>query len=99
MVRCRFAVAVPNLGPFADPAAIISLAQLAEDADWDGFFLWDHLLWTWPEPTDVIEPWPVLARARPRPTTGRKPAFPSAATQRQTTLKTSGIRSPHPRQS
>ncbi len=60
MVGCRFAVAVPNLGPFANPAAIISLAQLAEDADWDGFFLWDHLLWTWPEPTDVIEPWPVL---------------------------------------
>ncbi len=60
MVRCRFAVAVPNLGPFANPAAIVSLAQLAEEAGWDGFFLWDHLLWTWPEPTDVIEPWPVL---------------------------------------
>ncbi len=60
MVRCRFAVAVPNLGPFANPAAIVSLALLAEEAGWDGFFLWDHLLWTWPEPTDVIEPWPVL---------------------------------------
>jgi alkanesulfonate monooxygenase SsuD/methylene tetrahydromethanopterin reductase-like flavin-dependent oxidoreductase (luciferase family) len=49
VARCRFAVAVPNFGPFANPAEIVSLAQLAESADWDGFFLWDHLLWTWPE--------------------------------------------------
>ncbi len=60
MARCGFAVAAPNLGPFANPAEIVSLAQLAENAGWDGFFLWDHLLWTWPEPTDVIAPWPVL---------------------------------------
>jgi alkanesulfonate monooxygenase SsuD/methylene tetrahydromethanopterin reductase-like flavin-dependent oxidoreductase (luciferase family) len=60
MARCRFAVAVPNFGPFANPAAIVSLAQLAEEAGWDGCFLWDHRLWTWPEPTNVIEPWPVL---------------------------------------
>jgi len=60
VARCGFAVAAPNLGPFANPAEIVSLAQLAENAGWDGFFLWDHLLWTWPEPTDVIAPWPVL---------------------------------------
>ena len=46
MARCRFAVAVPNFGPFANPAEIVSLAQFAEGTDWDGYFLWDHLLWT-----------------------------------------------------
>jgi alkanesulfonate monooxygenase SsuD/methylene tetrahydromethanopterin reductase-like flavin-dependent oxidoreductase (luciferase family) len=58
--RCRFAIAIPNLGPFADPSEVVRLAKLAEDKEWDGFFLWDHVLWTWPEPTDVINPWPVL---------------------------------------
>ena len=32
-----------NLGPFADPRAVVDLARAAEDAGWDGFFLADNL--------------------------------------------------------
>src|SRR5262249_36592119 len=53
------AVGVPNVGPFGDPRLLVELAVAAEDAGWDGFFLWDHLLWDDPEghvadPTVVI---------------------------------------------
>ena len=36
------------------------LAELAHEADetgWDGFFIWDHLLWTDPTDQPVVEPW------------------------------------------
>ena len=39
----RFAVGVPNIGPFANPRGLIDLARAAEAAGWDGFFLWDHM--------------------------------------------------------
>jgi alkanesulfonate monooxygenase SsuD/methylene tetrahydromethanopterin reductase-like flavin-dependent oxidoreductase (luciferase family) len=57
---CKFAVAVPNAGPFANPKELVHLAELAEASGWDGFFLWDHSLWSWPEPSDVVDPWTVL---------------------------------------
>jgi alkanesulfonate monooxygenase SsuD/methylene tetrahydromethanopterin reductase-like flavin-dependent oxidoreductase (luciferase family) len=38
----KFAVHVPNFGPFADPRAIAQLAAATEQAGWDGFFVWDH---------------------------------------------------------
>jgi len=55
----RSAVGVPNVGTFGDPAMLAGLAVAAEDAGWDGFFLWDHLLWHDPgghvaDPTVVI---------------------------------------------
>ncbi|HCU97258.1 MAG TPA: LLM class flavin-dependent oxidoreductase [Actinobacteria bacterium] len=43
--RPRCAVGVPNVGAFGDPKLLVSMAVAAEDAGWDGFFLWDHLLW------------------------------------------------------
>jgi alkanesulfonate monooxygenase SsuD/methylene tetrahydromethanopterin reductase-like flavin-dependent oxidoreductase (luciferase family) len=57
--RPRCAVGVPNVGTFGDPAMLLGLAVAAEDAGWDGFFLWDHLLWRDPDghvadPTVVI---------------------------------------------
>ena len=50
---------VPNVGTFGDPRLLVDLAVAAEEAGWDGFFLWDHLLWDEPEghvadPTVVI---------------------------------------------
>src|SRR3712207_642370 len=41
----RFAVGLPNVGPFADPGALVELAVAAEERGWDGVFLWDHLLY------------------------------------------------------
>jgi alkanesulfonate monooxygenase SsuD/methylene tetrahydromethanopterin reductase-like flavin-dependent oxidoreductase (luciferase family) len=39
----RFAVDVPNFGDFADPRVVADLARRAEDAGWDGLFVWDHV--------------------------------------------------------
>ena len=38
-----FAIDTPNFGDFADPRLLAALAQEAEMAGWDGFFLWDHI--------------------------------------------------------
>jgi alkanesulfonate monooxygenase SsuD/methylene tetrahydromethanopterin reductase-like flavin-dependent oxidoreductase (luciferase family) len=54
----RFAVDVPNFGPFGDPRVLADLAQTAEQAGWDGFFIWDHLYWG---PRPHADPWVALA--------------------------------------
>jgi hypothetical protein len=41
----RFAVGLPNVGPFADPPVLVELAVSAEEHGWDGVFLWDHVLY------------------------------------------------------
>ena len=40
----RFAMYVPNFDTFGSVNTLVTLAQAAEAAGWDGFFLWDHLL-------------------------------------------------------
>jgi len=39
----KFGLQLPNLGPFSDIHYLMQLAQEAESAGWDGFFLWDHV--------------------------------------------------------
>ena len=41
----RFAIGIPTVREYADPALLIELARSAEDAGWDGVFLWDHLVY------------------------------------------------------
>ncbi|HSL74082.1 MAG TPA: LLM class flavin-dependent oxidoreductase [Ilumatobacteraceae bacterium] len=56
----RFGLGVPNGGDFADPLKLASLAREAEDAGWDGFFLWDHVIRRQPwQP--MVDPWVSLA--------------------------------------
>lgn len=56
----RFGLGVPNGGDFADPHRIVELARAAEDAGWDGLFLWDHVVRRRPwQP--MIDPWVTLA--------------------------------------
>jgi alkanesulfonate monooxygenase SsuD/methylene tetrahydromethanopterin reductase-like flavin-dependent oxidoreductase (luciferase family) len=55
----RCAVGAPNVGLFGDPRLLVDLAVAAEDAGWDGFFLWGDLLpaepgWQAADPTVVI---------------------------------------------
>jgi hypothetical protein len=40
----RFAGYVPTFGDY-DVPALVALAREAEAAGWDGFFIWDHLIW------------------------------------------------------
>lgn len=57
----HFALYVPNFGTFGNVQTIVELAQAAEAAGWDGFFMWDHLL---PDNDSrlapVVDPWIAL---------------------------------------
>ncbi|WP_326691644.1 MULTISPECIES: LLM class flavin-dependent oxidoreductase [unclassified Streptomyces] len=40
----RFSVNIPNFGDFADARAVATVATAAEQAGWDGLFVWDHVV-------------------------------------------------------
>jgi alkanesulfonate monooxygenase SsuD/methylene tetrahydromethanopterin reductase-like flavin-dependent oxidoreductase (luciferase family) len=46
----RYAFDLANFGPYADPRTLAGLAHEAEDSGWDGFFIWDHVQVSWPDP-------------------------------------------------
>jgi alkanesulfonate monooxygenase SsuD/methylene tetrahydromethanopterin reductase-like flavin-dependent oxidoreductase (luciferase family) len=53
-------VAVPNFGD--EPASLIELGVAAERAGFDGFFLWDHIVFSdTGDGPPIIDPWVVLA--------------------------------------
>jgi alkanesulfonate monooxygenase SsuD/methylene tetrahydromethanopterin reductase-like flavin-dependent oxidoreductase (luciferase family) len=54
----RFGISIPN---FTEPARLVEIAQAAETNEWDGFFLWDHILVDRANAVPVSEPWTVLA--------------------------------------
>jgi alkanesulfonate monooxygenase SsuD/methylene tetrahydromethanopterin reductase-like flavin-dependent oxidoreductase (luciferase family) len=53
---------LPIFDGLADPAAVARLAAEAEEAGWQGFFVWDHLSWRAPV-REVADPWITLAAA------------------------------------
>jgi alkanesulfonate monooxygenase SsuD/methylene tetrahydromethanopterin reductase-like flavin-dependent oxidoreductase (luciferase family) len=63
----RCAVGVPNVGAFGDPRLLVELAVAAEEHGWDGFFLWDHLLYHDPG-WEVADPVVVIAAVAARTT-------------------------------
>ncbi|MFE3171296.1 LLM class flavin-dependent oxidoreductase [Amycolatopsis sp. NPDC059090] len=40
----RFSFCIPNFGDFADPRTVAKVASAAEEAGWDGLFVWDHVV-------------------------------------------------------
>jgi alkanesulfonate monooxygenase SsuD/methylene tetrahydromethanopterin reductase-like flavin-dependent oxidoreductase (luciferase family) len=40
----RFSINIPNFGDFADARTVARVAQTAEEAGWDGLFVWDHVV-------------------------------------------------------
>jgi alkanesulfonate monooxygenase SsuD/methylene tetrahydromethanopterin reductase-like flavin-dependent oxidoreductase (luciferase family) len=50
----RYGLSLPNHGDYGDIHRIVELAVLAEEAGWDGFFLWDHIA---RGDGDQIDPW------------------------------------------
>ncbi len=54
----RYGIYVPNFGDYGDARRLAALARDAEDARWDGFFLWDHV--ARPFATDMVDPWIAL---------------------------------------
>lgn len=40
----KYAVYAPTFNDYGEPARLVELALVAEQAGWDGFFIWDHLV-------------------------------------------------------
>jgi alkanesulfonate monooxygenase SsuD/methylene tetrahydromethanopterin reductase-like flavin-dependent oxidoreductase (luciferase family) len=59
----RFAVDVPNFGDFADPRVLADLARQAEQAGWDGLFVWDHVTHRKELRRAIADPWVLLTAA------------------------------------
>lgn len=59
----RYGVYVPNFGPYGDALTLADLAHEAEEAGWDGFFLWDQVSKSTLTPTvdPMVDPWVALA--------------------------------------
>jgi alkanesulfonate monooxygenase SsuD/methylene tetrahydromethanopterin reductase-like flavin-dependent oxidoreductase (luciferase family) len=57
----QFGISVPNFAEYADPHALAVMAREAEQAGWDGFFVWDHLLFMPDLDVPVADPWLLLA--------------------------------------
>src|SRR5215212_2286010 len=55
----RYGVVMANLNDYSDPRVAIRLAQAAEEAGWEAFFVWDHLGFVWGSPSS--DPWIVLS--------------------------------------
>lgn len=59
----RFSVNIPNFGDFADPRTVAKLATAAEQAGWDGLFVWDHVLHRKHAGRPFGDPWMLLTAA------------------------------------
>jgi alkanesulfonate monooxygenase SsuD/methylene tetrahydromethanopterin reductase-like flavin-dependent oxidoreductase (luciferase family) len=57
----RYAIGMSTVGTFADMGLIRDLAAETEAAGWDGFFVWDHLLYR--DDFAVVDGWVALGAA------------------------------------
>lgn len=46
----KYGLYLPNFGAFADARLLADMAREAEEAGWDGFFVWDHIARSWTPP-------------------------------------------------
>ncbi len=56
----KYGMNIPPFGDFGDPRALAELAKEAEKAGWDGFFIWDHIMFD-PSFHRIVDPWVGLA--------------------------------------
>jgi len=54
----KYGVHLPNFGVFGTAKVMAALAKDAENAGWDGFFIWDHV--ARPIIYDLVDPWIAL---------------------------------------
>jgi alkanesulfonate monooxygenase SsuD/methylene tetrahydromethanopterin reductase-like flavin-dependent oxidoreductase (luciferase family) len=55
----HYGLCVSNIGSHSDARAVAGLAGAAEEAGWEGLFIWDHLAFVWGMPS--ADPWVVLS--------------------------------------
>jgi alkanesulfonate monooxygenase SsuD/methylene tetrahydromethanopterin reductase-like flavin-dependent oxidoreductase (luciferase family) len=56
----KYGVYLPNFGKEASARAFAELAIEAEEAGWDGFFIWDHILHSLSQRVPLVDPWVTL---------------------------------------
>jgi alkanesulfonate monooxygenase SsuD/methylene tetrahydromethanopterin reductase-like flavin-dependent oxidoreductase (luciferase family) len=64
----KFALYLPNYGNEVSVLSLAELAGEAEQAGWDGFFLWDHLLVSRTQKLNIVDPWVALTAIAMRTT-------------------------------
>jgi alkanesulfonate monooxygenase SsuD/methylene tetrahydromethanopterin reductase-like flavin-dependent oxidoreductase (luciferase family) len=56
-----YGIYTPNFGAETTPRLLADLAAEAEQAGWDGFFLWDHMVYSLNQKLPLYDPWVALA--------------------------------------
>ena len=56
----HYGIYVPNFGDETSVRSLATLAQEAEGAGWNGFFIWDHILYSTNKPMQMVDPWIAL---------------------------------------
>lgn len=56
----HYGIYVPNFGDETTVRTLATLAHEAEQAGWDGFFIWDHILYRTSQPLPMVDPWIAL---------------------------------------
>ncbi|MEU8119075.1 LLM class flavin-dependent oxidoreductase [Spirillospora sp. NPDC049024] len=59
----RYSINIPNFGDFADPRTVARVAEAAEQAGWDGLFVWDHVVHVRSARKSFGDPWMLLTAA------------------------------------
>jgi alkanesulfonate monooxygenase SsuD/methylene tetrahydromethanopterin reductase-like flavin-dependent oxidoreductase (luciferase family) len=56
----KYGITVPPFGEYGDPRKLAEMAHVAEEAGWEGFFIWDHMFF---DPTfhPIVDTWVGLA--------------------------------------
>ncbi|MFX0082714.1 MAG: LLM class flavin-dependent oxidoreductase [Candidatus Hodarchaeota archaeon] len=57
----KFAIYTPNFGKDFSPLNVAKIAMEAEIAGWDGFFLWDHMIFMEGLDVPILDPWITLS--------------------------------------
>jgi alkanesulfonate monooxygenase SsuD/methylene tetrahydromethanopterin reductase-like flavin-dependent oxidoreductase (luciferase family) len=78
----QHALWLPLFDALADPGLVARLAAEAEEAGWDGVFVWDHLRWREPVAA-AADPWITLAAIATATSTVRFGPMVSAITRRR----------------
>ena len=60
-IDTKFGVYIANHGVFTNPQGYIELSIIAEESNWDGFFIWDHMHLNKDKSDPILDPWIVLA--------------------------------------
>lgn len=56
----RFGITAPNAERFGNPRQASEVGRMAEEAGWDGYFIWDSLFFYADAPRPVFDPWVTL---------------------------------------